>query len=211
MSQVQIKVSKNGSLIPILNGVYLHSMYNPEKEASNFIQNNKHQINQGNNFLILGLGFGYHIEALVNEIKDRDYRIYVLEPSQELIEAFLANKPLNNDRMFIQKLEDIKKLYQNSMFAEFLAEKPIILPHTTSFNMHQTRFKEFLNFRASLAIQDYKDLIVPELRYKFDQIQENWTLEDYLQFTDSRTKIEDTNDLLFLALNEIFIEDRGEV
>ena len=38
---IELQSSRNGLSIPVINGVYLHSMYNPQKEAQAFAE--KHE------------------------------------------------------------------------------------------------------------------------------------------------------------------------
>ncbi len=203
MEDIQIKVSKNGLLIPVVNGVYLHSMYNPKKEAETFIQNNIHQIRGQKNFLVLGLGFGYHIEALIKEIGSRDYFINILEPSTSLINAFDDKRPLFDKNVVIRELSNVEELYKNINFSDFLAQKPVILSHNTSFNMNQDIFKKFLHFQASSFVNDYIDLIDIDIQYKFENHSPDKSLKDILSDIRKSSHILDTNDIFLLALDEI--------
>ena len=95
VTNYEIKRSKNGFDIPVINGVHLHSAYNPQKEATHFYEKYKDQINANSPILILGLGFGYHIEALFEylENKQKPENIWVLEPSIETVEKYKKINP----------------------------------------------------------------------------------------------------------------------
>ena len=63
-STISLEVARNGSPVPTINGIYLHSIYDPEKEADAFVETYERQLTQKNHVLILGLGFGYHVEKI---------------------------------------------------------------------------------------------------------------------------------------------------
>ena len=61
---LEIKFSKTGLPIPLVNGTHLHSNYNPEREAEGFVTQNDDIISKSSRVLLFGLGFGYHIHQL---------------------------------------------------------------------------------------------------------------------------------------------------
>ncbi len=203
---LEIKNSKSNSAIPILNGIHLHSIYDPRKEAEIFVENNIKQIKNNNKFLILGLGYAYHIDALLQELEANDYFIYVIEPSKILIDSFQKERPFNDHRIRIKHLGNISNVYQDTNFIDFLSEKPSILVHTTSFNMHQNSYKSFLNYKASTFITDYKNNISAEIREKFEGKPSNWNLGHYLENINSLTKIENESDFFLLGLSALILD-----
>ena len=52
--------AKDGTMVPLCNGSFLHSQYNPMREAEQFAA----QFNDTSFFVVLGIGGGYHIAAL---------------------------------------------------------------------------------------------------------------------------------------------------
>ncbi|MEI8346869.1 MAG: hypothetical protein WCG27_05350, partial [Pseudomonadota bacterium] len=62
VSTFEIKYSKTNHPIPVINGVHLHSVYNPIKEAETFISKQEKILKEKNHILFLGLGFGHHID-----------------------------------------------------------------------------------------------------------------------------------------------------
>jgi hypothetical protein len=84
MENYQIKVAKSGHKIPVINDVHLHSSYDPIKEASAFIDKVIKQPLQSN-YLILGLGFGYHIKELVSRLNQSNIKpnLVIIEPNNK--------------------------------------------------------------------------------------------------------------------------------
>ena len=85
--KIECKTAKNGQEIPVINEIHLHSSYNPEREAAGFCKSIESKLHHNQNFLVLGLGFGYHIQQITKYLKsiNKDsYRIVVLEPNSEL-------------------------------------------------------------------------------------------------------------------------------
>ncbi|WP_394903127.1 motility associated factor glycosyltransferase family protein [Clostridium butyricum] len=78
-----IEKSKVGILTLKYNGKYIHSKYDPEREAIQFAKGNKEKLNKPIS-IIYGLGLGYHIEA-VHKILENDSSVFVFEWNDELI------------------------------------------------------------------------------------------------------------------------------
>ncbi|MCP5046971.1 MAG: motility associated factor glycosyltransferase family protein, partial [bacterium] len=79
------ETAKNGSLTLIysLNGTpyYLHSKFNPERESEKILQNKNLE---ADHIVILGLGLGYHLQAIF-EKKDPLARVLLVEPEIEIL------------------------------------------------------------------------------------------------------------------------------
>ena len=97
-NQYEFKTSRNGLKVPVIKGIHLHSIYNPIKEAEAFAQGYEDTIKAKNKILILGLGFGYHIEEvakLLNQYHEK-YEVIVLEPNSKLVEEFNGTSRTTN-------------------------------------------------------------------------------------------------------------------
>lgn len=149
LEAIEIKEARNGSKIPIVNGVHLHSAYNPEGEATKFASKYEIQLQGNTNVLILGLGLGYHVSAIRDEIKKihKTYDIRVIEPSYDI---FLAYQDLVKDQIGrIYAGQTAQHLFGDVGLIHFLIKKPIIVAHPSSFNLHRKYFEEFLTFKAA--------------------------------------------------------------
>jgi len=92
----ELEKSKSGSYTLKYNGKYIHSKYDPEKEAVSFCKRNIKLINK-EIVIIYGLGLGYHIKELRKIVNEK--LIYVLELNNEIINIC---KKVNN-QIFMDK------------------------------------------------------------------------------------------------------------
>ena len=162
-SEVEIKMSKNDLPIPCINGSHLHSTYNPIKEAEGFIRKNIHIIEDKNTVLVMGLGFAYHIRELIKQMSSfwgRDFKILVIDPSKKINEELqqFLDGPLENTEIICG--ETVDDLYQNQQLIKFLVNRPGIIAHPASFNLHEDYFRSFMSFRSKKFIES----IVPKVK-----------------------------------------------
>ena len=68
-SKIEVKKSKVETPVPVVDGIHLHSIYNPAKEAETFIGKYNENLSKQNSVLVLGLGFGYHVWQLESELR----------------------------------------------------------------------------------------------------------------------------------------------
>lgn len=81
--------SKDGSEVPVLNDVSLHSTYYPIKEAADSL--NGFNPDSGSVAVVLGLGFGYHVRHILERL---DNAVVVIEPRMDLFRAFMEHEDL---------------------------------------------------------------------------------------------------------------------
>ncbi|WP_317367066.1 6-hydroxymethylpterin diphosphokinase MptE-like protein [uncultured Tyzzerella sp.] len=89
----KIEICKNGSITLKIDkderSVYLHSKYNPIKEAEKYYKNYP-KINYGSVIFMFGFGLSYYVEELYNQVKERG-RIVVFEPDKEIFDIAMKN------------------------------------------------------------------------------------------------------------------------
>lgn len=102
-----VEKSKNGDYTIKAKKRYLHSKYDPRKEAKIFVENNKGILNK-KNIIIYGLGLGYHIEEIIR-ISNGNSKIYVIELNTNIVQ--LCKK--YNGKLF---LENIKFIFHINEF-----------------------------------------------------------------------------------------------
>ena len=78
---LSLEETRNGQNTIKVNGIYLHSKYDPIKEAISFVNANIEEDQNTSGYLVLGLGLGYHVAELANRTNKQ---ITVLEPNKEL-------------------------------------------------------------------------------------------------------------------------------
>lgn len=83
---LNLKFVKDGS------EVFVHSNYDPIKEAKRWIES----IDKGADiFVVFGLGFGYHIEELIKELNGNQ-KVFIIEPNEFVFKIFMENKHFNS-------------------------------------------------------------------------------------------------------------------
>ncbi len=64
---------------------YLYSRYNPEREAEKWLETVHDDISDADNILLYGLGFGYHLEAILHRYPEK--KLFVYEPNLDILYA----------------------------------------------------------------------------------------------------------------------------
>ena len=160
-SNYKLTTARNGLTVPVINGIHLHSVYNPTKEAEAFVKGYENILSHKKYVLVLGLGFGYHIEQIAKQLNDnhKDYQIVVLESSKQLIEDFNLTRPFEDRRISIKQANTTETLFSDWQFIQFLMKKPAIIKHDTSFSLNKDFYTNFLSFQASRSINNYRSLL----------------------------------------------------
>ncbi|CAH8767398.1 motility associated factor glycosyltransferase family protein [Paenibacillus dendritiformis] len=83
-----VEVHKNERIVA------LHSLYNPLREASGWLQSVEGKLNDSNHVLVLGLGLGYHFQLLLNNYPMKKYYIY--EPDIQLLHLALELRDMTS-------------------------------------------------------------------------------------------------------------------
>ena len=206
--QYELKTSRNGLTVPVINGIHLHSIYNPIKEAEAFATGFADTLKENNNILILGLGFGYHVEEIakqLNSVHD-SFNIIILESNQELVQEF--NKKRNfedkNIKIFSCKPDKVDRLFVDLEFISFLRSKPSIIKHDPSFILEKKFFMEFLKYKAPTEISKYFDLLTEPLKNYFANSQEDTiTIKEHINLIKTQKGITHQYDFGLLAFETI--------
>jgi hypothetical protein len=213
---LEIKTSKNNHPIPVLGGVHLHSMYNPQKEAESFTEKNIQLLKDKQNILVLGVGFAYHLEALLDRMNKlnpkKKSHIIVIDPSLELFKACQKNDRLiKSDQIEYICGVEINNLFTNQYFINFLLENPGVIAHPASFSFHKDYFSRFLDYKASTSLAEIQKSIVGEdLReYIEDSGQEFW--QELTNGVFNSRLINNDHDFLLMALKGFDSAQHGEI
>ena len=160
----EIKKSKTNHDIPIINGVHLHSIYNPIKEAEDMVANHEESLKSNPCALVLGLGMGHHlpiIEGRLLKYHKKRIHISVIDPNRDVFDDYLKTiESKNNSRnvhYFID--DDIDTLYESKELIKFLTRIPTLIVHSPSFNLYSDFYKSFLSYHAPKSIHEYVDKI----------------------------------------------------
>jgi hypothetical protein len=88
-----VEPTRNGEKTIKVNGLYLHSKYNPSKEAEKIVE--KHYV-KGRLFILFGLGLGYLVKAFEKFIDPEHDDLFIIEPSLELFNVTSSETDLNH-------------------------------------------------------------------------------------------------------------------
>ncbi len=156
-SNFEVKPSKTELPIPLVNGIHLHSIYNPVREAEGFISQNENILSRSRYILLFGLGFGYHLNQLEFRLRilyGEDYSIYVIEPNQDVYQECLERGLYNpNSRVRIFCKKSVDDYFKDEDLVSFMSKKPTVIPHPASFNLYESFFKAFMSYKAPTDIE----------------------------------------------------------
>ena len=207
ITSYEVKNSRTDQKIPVVNGIHLHSVYDPKKEAEGIVSNNYDSLKLKNKILILGLGFGYHVNAIINELcslHGNDFNVIVIEPNRFVYEDCHSYNLLNKKNCTVYNAYTASELYTDLDFIHFLLEKPAIIAHPASFNLYQRYFKDILTFEAPKDIGSIiKYVETSEIKKYLTLFNSDENLEDVLyQQIPTKTQFSDM-DFLTMALVEM--------
>lgn len=183
ISSYEIKTSRTEQKVPVVNGVHLHSIYNPFKEAETLIESNIEALTNKNEVLILGLGFGYHVNHAIEkltELHGNNFKIIVIEPNHQVHQDCLRLDLLNKKNVLVYSGFTAQELYRDLDLIHFLLRKPTMIAHPASFNLYQMYFKTFLTFVAPTQLDEIS---------KFTEVRE---VKNYLKTFDSNSTFDET-------------------
>jgi hypothetical protein len=211
-SNYELETARNGLTVPIINGVYLHSIYNPLKEAETYAENFSETLKKKNTVLILGLGFGYHIVEVAKLLNKTHatYKIIVLETNENLIEEFKATRNFEDKNIEIVHYTSPEKLYDSIHFIKFLMTKPSVLKHEASYALEIEKFSAFLKYKSSAQVSTYRNQLklIDQTQIALD---DNLTLAESAQRIVSNRKMSSPQEYLTMALTEVVkYESKGK-
>lgn len=204
---IEVKEAKTGHLIPVINGVHIHSSYNPTKEAETFVEKFNDQLAENKFVLVFGLGFGYHIDRILYQMKrcwGDQFQIMVIDPLLKTEELMNESRTIDyGKKVVIHSGLTVSEIYDNRDIVDFLALKPTVVPHTASFNLFQEYFKSFMSFNSKTDLESIANHITdPEFKkYLLSQDSRN-----YFELVNSINSKKDNWskwDYIVLALNSV--------
>ncbi|NLY76508.1 MAG: motility associated factor glycosyltransferase family protein [Tissierellia bacterium] len=167
---------------------FLHSKYNPYREAVNIAEENYHK--SVSNYIVFGLGFGYHVEQLIVKAPNADF--YIIETNKEVFRLALENVDLkniiNNDRVHLCVSDDITEISE-ILSSTFLLNDIKIVLHNASMKIMPNNLIDI-----KYLLEEY---IMKESSYKklATQLREN--------FNSNIVNYDENVDVLFNKYNNI--------
>lgn len=207
ITSYEVKTSRTEQKVPVVNGVHLHSIYNPFKEAESLVEAQLETLQKKNEVLILGLGFAYHVNAVIEKLAlfhGDDFKVIVIEPLVQVYDDCIAFDLLNKKNVLVYSGFNSNELYSDLDLIHFLLKKPAIIAHPPTFNLYQNYFKTILTFEAPQSIKGIMEFVTaPEVKKYLNSFDPDSTLEEVL-FSDVPNKKQfEHNDFLAMALSEM--------
>ncbi|NFO32338.1 motility associated factor glycosyltransferase family protein [Clostridium botulinum] len=164
------------------NKFYIHSRYNPGKEAINWVNNIR--IKDEDTVIIVGLGLGYYLDYLCEVIKDK--KIIIIEPYLEVFDKLLNFKDISKFLASenIVFMVNISPYVIRSLISEYLLENKIkkflVCELSIYKKIDEEYFKELYK-EIARALSEIKCNIATE--YSFSQMWLNNTIRllDYIK------------------------------
>ncbi len=147
---ITFRVKKNNRML------FMHSRYDPEKEARQFIESKK--IKPGDVVVVYGFGLGYHIQELLKSVGDEG-KVYIIEPNiylfREALKYIDLSSFISDKRLNLSLNNDIEN---------------ICLKLTELFN-------EIQNNRGRLLIHHSSLELTPDYARSLKQVLQEWQTE----------------------------------
>lgn len=147
---IKLHTTKSKDIVPIVNDVPVHSLLNPVREAEVFATNFMSQLSSNPNVLILGLGFGYHVEEIERllKLKHKTYKICVIEGIADLARSCLSYKKMNPE-ITVFSQQNPSELFFDEYFCHFLLEKPTLVMHPVLYKLNESFYRSILSRRVN--------------------------------------------------------------
>ena len=203
----EIKKSKTNLPIPVVNGVHIHSAYDPIKEAKKMIRKDLSEFQRKKNILIFGYGFGYHVREIISFFKEKNvkkFKLIVIEKNEKLLSSALELFPneSNNLKVFCEK--EPSNLFKNKDFLNFLINKPVIFAHPPSFSLYDSYFQKILKYKSPNSTSDLiENLESADLKSFFERNLDQNSLNDILNKINNKKSFTDKNEFLMSAFCQI--------
>ena len=198
----EIETARDGLKVPVINGIHLHSIYDPEKEAKDLIKENLGMLGQKKAVLVFGLGLGYHLKELVAYLKNhwgKDFLVAVIEPLNQTVDECDKLGMLPPENVLIFSGMEIEELYSNQAFVDFLLKRPCILPHPPSLSFYNDYFRDLMLQRAGKTLKKAIGLIEnDEIKNYLSELSPDFSL-DYFLKNGLTNPLNNPNDFFFHA------------
>jgi hypothetical protein len=134
--------------------ILLHSLYNPQKEAQEFVRSHIEQIRSKKKIIVYGLGCGYHISEIIEATRDTKQEIEVWDFNVELYN-FVKNEKqivnlLNNDRITLYVDDNQQRIM--SQWKRFDDQRDYLIIHPASLRIIPESLSAFKNILETFKV-----------------------------------------------------------
>ena len=206
IKKYEIKKSRNGLEIPVVNDVHIHSAYDPEKESEALFNQHADTLKGKSDILILGLGYGYHIQKMINYFikNNRLFHIAVIEPNGQVIKDCLRFNPIVFKNVKTYCHISVDELFRSKNLMDFLLKKPVIIPHPPSFNLYRKYFTQCLTYKSKQGLEHTIDTFSDEeVRDYFKSYHQGLSITDCFKYLQKAKQFNKDIDFALTAFGEL--------
>ncbi len=124
----ELSTTKTGKPTLTINGLLLHSRYDPEQEAARLVDSAN--LDPGRPVLVVGMGLGYHVAELLR----RGHEVAVTEPDAEV--AGLALEHGASREGYLLHVGEAASLPSDAAFQEFARRDAQLMLHPPTAKLH---------------------------------------------------------------------------
>ncbi len=158
----QLQQAKNGELTLLLNGVAIYSKYRPYDDAVRWVLNEFDE--EATHYLIIGLGLGYHAEALA-ELTTKPIYVYYfgqkeLDIFQQSGSQLALNIKLINSLELVVNTSNLQLMVPN-VWIKAIGENNVLYCTLDTIKRNQISYKKFAplmhsNAEKNIALYEHK-------------------------------------------------------
>lgn len=156
---------------------YLHSKYDPRKEAEVLIERYKDEFEKYDHVLFYGVGLGYHVETLLKRYPNMNYSLF--EPVPSVFYQFLESNRLDNldlsrlKNVFIDTADTDPKDFLINLTGN-IQERIMLIALPSYERIFERKFQQFT--------EDFKEAVAAkyESHYIDNKYSARWTLNSLI-------------------------------
>lgn len=159
-----VEQAKNGEITLKLNEVFIYSKYRPKEDAERWV-NAEIDIN-AKSYLLIGLGLGYHLNALLSQSKNKPVTVYFFEKHE--YEIFLSHnkkdwwKKKNVNIVYdlsTTELHDNVQILLPNVWIRGIGEEHPLFSTLEVIKINQRSYKKYagkmeVNFSCNILLKD---------------------------------------------------------
>lgn len=201
MSMITFSENHESSLVSFEEGQALASLRDPRGEALKWA----YSLGQipSNHVVIIGLGSGFHVEALAD--LDQDVQITIVDSRDSLVPVFRSQFHELAERAQIVIAENINDLMKNDVYAEVVANRAFVISFRECWGNQVDLFSQFfahLTGRSTEAVKYHFEELGINMKALYFQSNNLLSIRDILPVVEASQAAEDKKQI-FRALGEL--------
>lgn len=156
--KIEVAFSRTDLPVPVIDGKYLHSRYDPVEEARRWAKDAVSKKPCARAVVVLGMGFAYHLKALREQLPAAP--VVVLEPLAEIVAQYVraVGQDIDNVRLWVAPTPQETVDAVAEVVTPALVNDTLILAHPPSLELGADSYRRIL-----ASIHSTLDLIAMSL------------------------------------------------